>query len=1076
MQVIPRKIFVVEDDIVLAKSIQRQLKHLGHALVAIAETGEDAINIARERTPDVILMDIRLNGLMDGIEAAEEIRRRHDAPIIFMTSHDDEETFDRAKMADPGGYLLKPFDEANLHIAIEFACYKHHAEKKLRESEARHRNLFQNAPVAMWEDDFSAVNAYFSHLRQQGIQDLASYWEASPEEVDRCAALIHVRDLSLKAVSLYRAPSKADLLVTLDHIYTPTSREAIKACLLAFFQGKTIFSCETEELNFAKELMYLNVTWMIMPGDEASWEKVIVSTIDLTTQKQMQDDILRAKEEWEQTFDAVPDAIMILDNQHRIVRANHAFSSSIGLPVSACEGQMCYAIVHGTTSQPSFCPHTHLRHDLQEHRREVYEERLGGHCLVSVTPLFNRQRELIGAVHVSRNINDRKQAEELLKLEEERLNALLTLHQMENVSEEQMISFALEEVVKLTRSQGGYFHFVNTDEQSIDMFAWSKGVLEFCTVEKIGHYPIEYAGVWADCVRQRAPVIHNDYQHLPEKKGYPAGHFHLVRHMSVPVFDQGKIVAIAGVGNKQTLYDQNDMRQLSLFMNSMWMLLKRRRIETDLFMARQEAERANQAKSEFLATMSHELRTPLNGILGYTQILRRDARLADDQVRAIETIHRSGEHLLTLLNDILDLSKIEAGKIDIETTPFALHGMLHTLTDMIRIRAEQKGLLFTYDAAPDLPDIIIGDEQRLRQILLNLLGNAVKFTEHGEIALRVRLLPQETPDRREEHVIIRFEVHDTGIGIPAEQLQRIFDPFEQAGSSKFRSEGTGLGLSICRRLADKMGSRIEVESTLEKGSLFWFDLPTQLTEMPGNHQNAGLLFRFGRRSRSISGMKDSLSPSESAARTILIVDDLEQNRTVLKSIFLPLGFHVLEAANAQEAMNAAIHSKPDVILMDIVMPGINGLEATRHLRNVPALEQTPIIAISASASEKDRQASLAAGCHEFLAKPIDVEVLLELVKRLLQIEWVYADERTAPATPITPPSREELVALLEAASIGDIMEIKHRIKRLETVPEFVAFTNTLRTFAVSFQMNSICEFLHPFMQQQTTSPTSEDIQ
>ncbi|GAK53767.1 multi-sensor hybrid histidine kinase [Candidatus Moduliflexus flocculans] len=1059
MQGVPRNILVVEDDLVLAKSIQRQLKHLGHHLTAIAETGEDAVAFAQENTPDVILMDIRLNGFMDGIEAAEEIRRTHDTPIIFMTSHDDEETFNRAKMAEPGGYLLKPFDEANLHIAIEFACYKHDAEKKLRESEARHRNLFQNAPVAMWEDDFSAVKTYFSRLRQQGIQDLTAYWEASPDEVDRCAALIQVRDLSLKAVSLYRAQSKADLLVSLDKIYTPTSRDAIKACLLAFFNGETTFSCETQEINFAQELMYLHVTWMIMPGDESSWEKVVVSTIDLTAQKQMRDEILRAKEEWEQTFDAVPDAIMILDNHHRIIRTNDALNNSLGLSKQQCEGQQCYSIVHGLNMPPLSCVHTHLLHDLQEHRGEIFEEQLGGHCLVTVTPLFDRQHNLIGAVHVSRNINDRKQAEELLKLEEERLHALLTLHQMENVSEEEMISFALEEVVRLTRSDGGYFHFVNPDEQSIDLFAWSKRVLEFCAVETVGHYPIERAGVWADCVRQRAPVIHNDYQHLPEKKGYPEGHFHLVRHMSVPVFDQGKIVAIAGVGNKQTYYDQNDMRQLSLFMNSMWTLLKRRRVESDLLAARKEAERANQAKSEFLATMSHELRTPLNGILGYTQLLRRDARLADDQVRAIETIHRSGEHLLTLLNDILDISKIEAGKIEIQSAPFALQGMLHTLTDMMRMRAEQKGVAFAYDSAPDLPEVIASDEQRLRQILLNLLGNAVKFTERGEVTLRVKNMNQNMPVAAQRQITIRFEVQDTGIGIPAEQLQQIFDPFEQVAAAKFRSEGTGLGLSICRRLAEKMGSRIEVASELGKGSLFWFDLPTQIADLPGSHHHYDSLLRSVKRARPISGVRDRRSQSSRAIRTILLVDDVEQNRIVLKSIFLPLGFTVLEAANGQQALDMAIRFTPDLILMDIVMPGMDGLEATRRLRSVPALAQTPIIAVSASASGKNREACLAAGCNEFLAKPIDVGALLEQVAIFLQIEWLYADEHAASDAPMVAPSRDELAALLHAASIGDIMEIKRRIKHLETIPEFAAFTNTLRTFAITFQLAPMCEFL-----------------
>ena len=1063
MQDLPRKkIFIVENDAAFAKSIQRQLKHLGYQAAAVAETGERAVSMAARIAPDLILMDIRLKGAMDGIEAAEAIRRIHDAPIIFTTTCDDAETFQRAQTAGPVGYLLKPFDEAHLHIAIEFACYKHDAEKKLRESEARYRNLFQNAPVAMWEDDFSAVKAYFDALHARGIHDLAAYWEAAPEEIDRCASLIQVRDFSQKAISLYRARHKSDLLVSLDQIYTATSRDAIKACLLAFFNGETIFSCDTAELNFARQLMYLNVTWMIMPGDETSWEKVIVSTVDLTAQKQMQDEILRAKQEWEQTFEAVPDMIMILDTDYRILRVNHALHSTLGLSPQQCEGQQCYALVHGLDHPPSFCLHAHLLNDMQEHRGEVYEARLGGYCLVTVTPLFNAQRELIGIVHVSRNINERKQAEEHLKLEEERLKALLELHQMEGVAEEEMISFALEEIVRLTRSEGGYFHFVNADEQSLDMFAWSKEVLKSCAVEKIGHYPIEKAGVWADCVRQRAPVIHNDYQDMPEKKGYPAGHFHLVRHMSVPVFDQGKIVAVAGVGNKQACYNDNDMRQISLFMNSMWTLLKRRRIEHDLLSAQQEAERANQAKSEFLATMSHELRTPLNGILGYTQILRRDARLTEDQKRAIYTIHQSGEHLLTLLNDILDLSKIEAGKIEIEAMPFALQEMLHTLTDMTCIRAEQKGLAFRFEADADVPDVMIGDEKRLRQILLNLLGNAIKFTERGEITLRVKRVTRDAPESETPPFVIRFEVRDTGIGIPAEKLQQIFDPFEQVAASKFRSEGTGLGLAICRRLADRMGSRIDVQSELGKGSLFWLDFPVLAADMISLPDRAGQFIRVTQDMRPIAGVKDVRSPSAPVSRTILLVDDLEQNRTVLKSVLLPLGLTVFESESGQDALDTALRILPDLILMDIIMPGMDGLEATRRLRTVPALKETPIIGMSASVSQKNREACAAAGCNAFLSKPIDVETLFSYMEKFLEVEWLYQEEQAAAAAPIVPPPREELAALLMAAKIGDIMEIQAHIKRLEKQPEFAAFANTLRTFAVGFQMSAILDFLQSF--------------
>jgi signal transduction histidine kinase/CheY-like chemotaxis protein/integral membrane sensor domain MASE1 len=485
--------------------------------------------------------------------------------------------------------------------------------------------------------------------------------------------------------------------------------------------------------------------------------------------------------------------------------------------------------------------------------------------------------------------------------------------------------------------------------------------------------------------------------------------------------------------------------------------------------ARMAAEAASQAKSEFLANMSHELRTPLNGILGYAQILQRDRVDPGDRQRYAQVIRQCGDHLLSLIEDVLDLSKIEARRLDLTPEPVALRGCVEEVAHMCAVRAEQKGLAFELTLGPDLPDWVLVDGKRLRQVLLNLLGNAVKFTHRGAIALRVVRLAVDgvTPlesaaagDGGADRAIaaVRFEVEDTGVGIGADQCQKIFDPFEQAGSSRQRSEGTGLGLAIGQRLVQRMGGAIAVDSEPGRGSRFWFDLRLPLTDMAADPA----IEKDSRRAAIVGYRGDR--------RSILVVDDGEANRSVVMALLEPLGFDLRLAVNGREALEAAIAQPPDLILTDIAMPEMDGLTLIHHLRQEPTLAPVPIIVSSASVLEFDRAACLELGCQDFLPKPLDFAALLASLARHLALDWIEeappADGPAAAPPPaaalahgsggdraaaFTFPPEAALVALREAVEWGDLQTVKAEAKRLQALdPTYGPFGDRLLALVRDF--------------------------
>jgi PAS domain S-box-containing protein len=753
-------LLIVEDEALVAADLAMRLKKLGYAVLGTAANGEDALALAAEVRPELVLMDIRLAGAMDGVETAIELRSRLHLPVVFLTAYADSDTLQHAKVAEPYGYIRKPFDLLDLHVGVEKALHKHQAERTLQASEERHRTILQTAMDGFWLVD-----------RQGRLLEVnASYCRMSGYSVPELLAM-HISDLDIDDTA-------ADVAARI--------REAM-------VQGGIRF--ESRHRRKDGSIFEVEVSVQSQPVESG---QIVVFLRDITRRKQAEAELKNLRTAVEQS----ENTIMITDTEGCIEYVNPAFEKSTGFTVAEVRGLNCRLLKSGKQSQ------------------SVYQE------LWTTIAAGQTWR---GRLH-----NQRKDG---------------TLY-------------------------------------------WESATIS-------------------------------------------------------PVHDkQGKIVHFIAIKEDIT---------------------KQKAMEARLTEALAQAELSAAAKSEFLSVMSHELRTPLNGVLGLAELLSCTPLDAEQRIY-VETISNSGNHLLAVVNDILDFSSIERGTLTLDADPLAIAELVELSDTAVRKAAADKRLEFRCEVAADVPELIIGDARRICQILINLLGNAVKFTSAGSVVLRIALAA--AGDRR----FLDFSVADTGIGISADILECLFEPFTQAESKKNRRfGGTGLGLAISKRLAEGMGGSITVNSQPDHGSTFTFHLPLkQFSGLPA--------------AAAPVAVPSSPELALTSGGLVLVVEDDPTSRMVAGKMLQRLGYCTEFSADGAAAVEAFAPAKYVAILMDMAMPVMDGPAATRTIRELEAQSGThvPIIALTANVMPGDRERCLAAGMDEFLSKPINWAELATMLARVLR--------------------------------------------------------------------------------------------
>ena len=603
-------------------------------------------------------------------------------------------------------------------------------------------------------------------------------------------------------------------------------------------------------------------------------------------------------------------------------------------------------------------------------QREVKLSSTGKHLLMRVYPYWQGEKCCEGVVLTFVDVDEIKQVQEELQ---QTYNAL--------EKKEQQLQAVLDNTTSViyVKDIEGRYLLLNKQLSAVSGLEPE----QFLGKTDCDLFPTEVCQVFQD--NDQKVIAENTILEFQEILPQPDGENHTYISIKAPLCDeQGNPYAVCGISTDIT--KQTSIQE------------KLNQTNTELVRAKEAAEAANHAKSEFLARMTHELRTPLNAILGFTQILTRNPKLENKQKQYLETILRSGKHLLELINDILDISKIEAGMAEINVTSFDLYRLLDGIEAMLHLKARAKRLQLKFELNPELPQYVQTDENKLRQVLINLLQNAIKFTDSGSVVLRVGFFEEvnieenstpstpSTPSSPHPNSsrLLNFQIEDTGTGIAPKELDRIFDAFVQSNPTYQAEDGTGLGLAICKRFVNLMGGDIEIESSLEKGTKVEFHVLVNLDEKPLEI------------TPSLSkGRVIGLKPNQTNNR-ILVVEDNWDNRQLLLQILTPLGFEIIEATNGQEAIEIWEKEQPLLILMDMRMPVMDGYQATKIIKQKIIENQnqtnTAIIALTATAFNEDRQFMLELGCNDFIRKPFQEEILLDTIAKYLDIEYIYESD------------------------------------------------------------------------------------
>ncbi len=720
--------------------------------------------------------------------------------------------------------------------------------------------------------------------------------------------------------------------------------------------------------------------------------------------------LLTSQESYQSIIEKTPAGVCITNEQYIYEYVNPAYCQLYQYDPDDLIGQSFMVVVPDAYKETMARLHDRFLEGQAEVRGEWTVVRRDG---TSLTILADAAR-IIGADGQPKkatfvtDITTRKQAEDAVRRKNAYLSALsdVTLGLLQRLDLDDLLRSTVRQASMLVGTNHGYIYLLDQDNTmrlriGIGVHA---GTPDY-TVER-------GTGVAGTVWHSGKMLIINDYSTWPGRPSAFA-ETRVQATVGMPLTSGNEVVGVIGLSHTETgnAFSDDEVEVLERFASlasiaidnvrlltmAQQEVAERTRAEVALRTAQQAAEAASHAKSMFLSRMSHELRTPLNAILGFVQVMARDSSLSPGQQANLATIKRSGAHLLSLINDVLEISKIEAGRETLNETSFDLHHMLDGLHDMFGIRAEQKGLKLMFERAPDVAQYITSDEGKLRQVLINMLSNAIKFTQAGQVALRV-CCPTADPANSDRHAL-HFEVEDTGAGIAAEELDVVFEAFGQTQSGRRSPEGTGLGMSISRAFVRLLGGDIAVQSTPGQGTRFAFDICV-------GRANPASIAAQQQQQRTVVALEEG-----QPAYRILVADDLPENREVLRQLLTSVGFDVREAGNGREVLDMWEAWEPHIVWMDMRMPDIDGYEATRRIKATPRGQQTPVVALTASAFEEERDAMRDAGCNEIITKPFDETQIFDTLARFLGVRYRYA--ATEP-----PPQRAPAAAVLSASRLA----------------------------------------------------------
>jgi PAS domain S-box-containing protein len=1005
----------------LYEQAQREISERARAEGALRQYQEHLEDLVEERTADLRASEKRYRSLFDGVPVgiyrttpAGQIVAANQAQVQMLGYPSRE-----ALLATTSANLyVDPDERAEWQALMEW-------EGVVRDFEVRFRRydgtvIWVNDTARAVKDANGQVLYYEGSLediteRKQTERKLQRYQEHLEELVEERTAELQASEERYRTlfdgvpVGLYRTTPDGQLLdanQALVEMAGFPSRDAMLAAngIVDFYVDPADRSrwqalMEREELvrdfefrhrRYGGEVMWVRDTARVVKDEQGKVLYYEGSLEDITERRELQAEIRRQKDYYEALFLNSPVAVVTADLQGNVVSWNPMAETLFGYSQEEVVGKSLNSFVAN---------HPLLQAEAEAYGREVLNlgrvqattqrtGRDGSRIDVDLLALpLVLAGEAAGFIAIYHDITERKQFEEELRHQKEYYEAL----------------FINNPVAVVTADLEG--NIVSWNPMADRLFGYR--------ADEVINRPLDDFVAADESLREEAKAytdqaIHKGRVQVTTRRTRRDGSMVDVELLALPVVVAGQKVGF-----------------IAIYVDI-----------TDLQETRRQAEAANQAKSAFLASMSHELRTPLNAILGFTQLMDRDPNLTPDQVDYLGIINRSGSHLLSLINDVLEMSKIEAGKMTLRERRYDLYRQLDGLEEVFGLRAREKGLDLTISRADEVPQYIAADEAKLGQVLSNLLGNAVKFTREGGIVLRVGLSAQaQAPGG--ERCTLRFEVEDTGPGIAPHELPAIFEAFVQSETGRSLQEGTGLGLTISREFVRLMGGDLEAVSEVGQGSCFYFAVQVGLA-VPDDSEPPSI----GDRRRAIA--LEAAERAEGGPYRMLVVDERPAARLLLVKLLEPLGFDIREAENGQEAIEVWERWAPHLIWMDMRMPVMDGYEATRRIKARPQGQSTVIVAVTASAFEEDRERILAIGCNDVLRKPYREEEVLEILARHLDLRFVYDESVMEPPAgaldEATPDSADEALIgrfaqlpsewlddLRQATILGDLNMIRELV-------------------------------------------------